>query len=152
MIEALALIFLWQRLPVQLCSLQQRQCTHHIGAGEGERILDRAIHMTLSCKMDDTVNLLILHQLIEGIEVADVHLHELVVRLILYILEVCKVTCIGQLIQIDNVVLRIFIHEKSYNMASYKTCATCDYYVSFHKVYIFGFPVRFTSSITLSRY
>ncbi len=57
--------------------------------------------MTLSSKVYDAINLLILHQLIESVEVADVHLHELIVRLILYVLEVCKVTCIGLACKLD---------------------------------------------------
>ena len=67
--------------------------------------------MRLGCKVDDAVDLLVLHQLIEGIEVADVHLDELVVRLVLHILEVGKVTSVGKLVNVDNLVIRIFIYE-----------------------------------------
>ena len=98
MVEALSLILLWQRLPVKLGSLQERQGTHYIGAGKSERILDAAVHMALGCKMYDTIDMLVLHQLVEGIEVADVHLHELVVWLILNVLEVSEVTSISELV------------------------------------------------------
>ena len=39
-VEALALILLGQRLPIEFGGLQQAQRSHHIGAGKGERILD----------------------------------------------------------------------------------------------------------------
>ena len=67
--------------------------------------------MRFSCQMDDTIYLLILHQLIEGIEVADVHLHELVVRLVLDVLKVSQVASVCELIEIDDVVLRILVYE-----------------------------------------
>ena len=87
-IEALALILLRQRLPIEFRSLQQRQRTHHVGLGKGEGIFDGTVHVTLCSEVDDAINLLVLHQLVEGIEVADIHLHELVVGFVLDVLEV----------------------------------------------------------------
>ena len=62
--------------------------------------------------MDDSVNLLILHKLIEGLEVTDVHLHELIVRFVLYILEISQITCIRKLVKVDDPVIRIFVHKQ----------------------------------------
>ncbi len=39
-VKALALIFLGQRLPIELGGLQQAQRSHHVGACKRERILD----------------------------------------------------------------------------------------------------------------
>ena len=86
MVEALALVTLRQCLPIEFGSLQKAQRTHHVGLGKGKRVLDGAVHMALSSEVDDAVDLLVLHQLVESIEIADVHLHKLVVRLVLYIL------------------------------------------------------------------
>ena len=72
--------------------------------------------MALCCKVDDAVDVLVLHQLVEGIEVADVHPDELVVRLVLDVLEVGEVAGIGQLVKIDDLVLGIFVYEESYDM------------------------------------
>ena len=66
--------------------------------------------------MDNTINLLILHQLVECIEVADVHLHELVVGVILNVSEVSEITCISKSIEVDDLILRIFVYEKSYDV------------------------------------
>jgi hypothetical protein len=51
--------------------------------------------MALGSKVDNTVNLLVLHQLIKSLKVADIHLNELVVWLILDVFEVGKVPSIG---------------------------------------------------------
>ena len=50
--------------------------------------------MALGSEMDDTVNLLVLHQLIESIEVADVHLDKLIIWFVLDVLEIGKVACL----------------------------------------------------------
>ena len=87
--------------------------------------------MALGRQMNDAIDLLILHQLIECLEVADVHPYEPIVRLILDILQVSQVASIGQLIQIEDVILRIFIDEQAYNMTANEACSTSDYYISF---------------------
>ena len=76
--------------------------------------------------MNDTVNLLFLHQLIESIEVADVHLYKLIVGLVLHIFKIGEIACIGKLVQIDDVIFGIFVYEKAYYMASYKACTAGD--------------------------
>ena len=82
--------------------------------------------MTLSSKVNDTVNLLVLHKLVECVEIADIHTNKLIVRLILDILKVCEVTCVCKLIKIDDIILWILIYEKTYYVASYKTSSACD--------------------------
>ncbi len=44
--------------------------------------------MALGGKVNDAVYLLVLHQLVEGVEIADVHLDKLVVRLVFDVLQV----------------------------------------------------------------
>ena len=51
--------------------------------------------MTLSSKVDDAIDLLVLHQLIKGIEVADVHLDKLVIGTVLDILQIGQITGIS---------------------------------------------------------
>ena len=78
--------------------------------------------MALCCKVNDTVDLLILHQLVESFKVADIHLHELVVWLILNILQVGEITCVGELIEVNYVILWILIYKKTYYVATNKAC------------------------------
>ena len=115
-VEALALISLRKTLPVNLCSLEQRQSTHHVGLSESEWILDTSIYMTLGSEMDDAIHLVVLHQLQHQVEITDIPLNESIVRLVLDVLEVSQVACVSQLVEVDDVILRIFVHEKSYNV------------------------------------
>ena len=86
--------------------------------------------------MDDTINLLVLHQLVESIEIADIHAYELVVCFVLNIFEVSEVACINEFIQVDNVVFRVLVHEQTNYMAADETNTTGDNYI-FHCLIIF---------------
>ena len=95
--------------------------------------------MALGSQVDDAVHLLVLHQLIEGIEVADVHLYKLVVGLVLDVLQVSQVAGIRQLIEVDDVILRILVHKQAHHMASNKACATGNNNCTFHISIIYCF-------------
>ncbi len=82
--------------------------------------------MTLGRQVDDTVHLLLPHQLQHPLEVADIHLHELVIGPVLDILQVGQIAGIGQFIQVDNLVLRIFVHKKPDYMAADKPGTSGD--------------------------
>ena len=127
-VEPLALVLLRQALPVQLRRLQQAQRTHHVRPCEGEGVLDASVHVALRRQMDDAVHLLLLHQAVEGVEVADVHLHELVVRFVFYIFQIGQIARIRQLVQVDNAILRILVHKQADHMAADETGSAGDYY------------------------
>ena len=82
--------------------------------------------------MYDAVDVLVLHQLVESVEVADIHLDKLVVGFILDVLEVGEITCISELIEVNDVVFGIFIHKEAYNMRANKACTASDNDISFH--------------------
>ena len=88
MIEPLAFVLFGEGFPVELRGLEQAERPHHVRLREGKRILDGTVHVAFCSEMDDAVDLFILHELVESVEVADVHLHKLVVRLAFDILEV----------------------------------------------------------------
>ena len=92
--------------------------------------------MTFGCQVDDAVNLFVLHQLIEGIKVADIHLYKLVIELVLNVFEVGKVSGVGQLIQIDDFILRVLVYKKSNHVATDKSGTTCDYYITFELFHV----------------
>ncbi len=131
-VESLALVLLRERFPIELSSLKEREGAHHIGACEGEWVFDASIDMAFGCKVDDTINVLVLQESIERIEVADVHLHELVVRLILDVLEISQVARIGQLVEVDDVVFGVFVYEQAYNVTSDEASTSSYNYISFH--------------------
>ena len=127
MVETLTFIFFRKGLPVKLRSLKKRKCSHHVGAGECERILDGTVDMGLGGEVDDAVYVFILHELIEGFEVADVHLDKAIVGRRLDILEVGQISRIGQLVKVDNLILRVFVDKQTYDVAADKTCSACNY-------------------------
>ena len=90
--------------------------------------------MRLRSKMDDAINLLILHQLIERLEITDIHLHEPVVRLVLDITKIGKIPGISQLIDIDYLIIRIFVDKQPDYMTPDKSGTSGDYYGPFHEI------------------
>ena len=125
-VEAFALISFRKALPIELSGLQQCESTHHIGLRKGKGVFNRAVYVALGGEVDNAVNFFILHQLIESLEVADVHLDELVVRLVLDILQVCQVTGIGKFVEVDDVILGVLVYKESHNVAANKAGTTGD--------------------------
>ena len=82
--------------------------------------------MALSRKVDDTVHTVLLQQGTDCPEVADVCLHERVVRLVFDVPEVRQVPGVGQLVQIDDAVVRVFVHEQAHHMAPYEARTACN--------------------------
>ena len=125
-VETLTLVFLRETLPVRLGRLEHGQGADDIGAGEGERILDGAVHMGFRREVDDAVHVVFGDDLQHRVEVADVGLDKGVVGLFLDILEVRKVAGIGQLVQVDDPVIRIIVHEQPHDMAADETGSAGD--------------------------
>jgi hypothetical protein len=80
--------------------------------------------MALCSEMDDAVYLFVLNELAEVGEVANVHLHELIVRLVLHVLQVGEIASVSQLVEVDNLIFRILVDKESYYVATYEACAT----------------------------
>ena len=102
---------LWQAFPVELGGLQHAEGAHDVGLRESEGVLDAAVHMALGCEMNDAVDVFILHELQHALEVADVHADEHIVRTILNILQVGEVAGIGQLVEVNNLVLGVLMDK-----------------------------------------
>ena len=82
--------------------------------------------MAFGSKVDDSIDLFVLHELVESIEIADIHLYKLVVRLVFDVLEVCKIARVSELIEVDNLVFGILVHEKANHMAPDKARTAGD--------------------------
>ena len=126
MVETLALISFRKTLPVNLCRLEQRQGTHHVGLSESEWILDTSIYVALGSEMDDAIHLVVLHQFQHQVEITDIALNESIVWLVLDVLEVCKVASVCELIDVDDVVFWILVYKQSYHMRAYKSSTARD--------------------------
>ena len=87
--------------------------------------------------MDDAVDFFVLHQLVEGIEVANVHLDKLVVGFVFNVFQVGQVAGIGQLVQVDDVIFGVFVYKQSYDVGADEAGTTGDDDVTFHILYLF---------------
>ena len=123
MVEALAFPV---AVPVLAGGLQQAQRAHYIRAGKGEGVFDGAVDVALGGEVNDAIYIVLLHDGAHALEVADVGLHEGVVRLALNILQVGQVTGIGEGIQVNNFVLGVLVDEETYNVRADEAGAACD--------------------------
>ena len=126
MVETFAFPFLRQLFPSQFCSLQHAQSAHHVGLREGERVLDGAVNMALCCEVNHTVDVIFLEDSHNCLKVTDVGFDKGIVRFVFNVFQVGEVACVCQLINVDDMIIRIFVHKKSYNMTSDESCAAGD--------------------------
>lgn len=118
MVEAFAFVFFRQTFPINFSGLQQAECAQYVGTGKGKRVFDTAVYMAFSRQMDDTVYMVLLHDFLHFLVVADIGFDESVVRLVFDVLQIGQVTGVGQFIQVDNVILGIFVDEQTDYMAA----------------------------------
>lgn len=74
--------------------------------------------------------MVLFHQGEHRIEVADVFLHERVVGLVLDVVQVSQVAGVGQLVEVDDVVVGVLVDEQADYMAADETGTAGDYDVS----------------------
>ena len=115
---------------IGLAGVQKGGGAHNVGTHELLRMLHGPVHMGLRCEVDDHIRLLLLKELEDEGPVGDIALYELVVGLILHGLQVLQIAGIGQLIQVQDHILRIGIYKILYHHAADKAGAAC--YDDFH--------------------
>ncbi len=132
MVEQLALIAFGTAFPVNFRGLKQRERTHHIGARERERFFDGTVDVALGGKMYDAVHFVFLHQRKHTVIVTYVGAHEGVVGTVLYVLEIGEIAGIRQFIDVDYVVIRIFVDKQAHHVRAYESGAAGDYDIALH--------------------
>ena len=113
-------------IPVLPRRFEQRQRAHDVRTREGERILDRAVHMAFGREVDDPVDAVLLKQLTHRFEVADVAPDKSIVGPLLDIPQVGQIARIGQLVEVDDPVIGVFVHEKADYVRADKARAARD--------------------------
>ena len=86
--------------------------------------------MALGSEVNDAVNLVLAHNFEHTLIVRNVRLHEGLVGLPLNIFEVGKITCIGQQVEVHNVVLGVLINKQPHNVRANKSRTTGDNYIT----------------------
>ena len=74
--------------------------------------------MTFCREVNDAVNVFLSHQTAYPFEVADVHPHESVVGATFDVTQIGEIAGVGQLVNVNYLIFRIFIDEKSHYVAS----------------------------------
>ena len=87
--------------------------------------------MRLGGKVDNSVYAALGYQRFEAFVIADIHLHEAVVRKALQIGKVLAPTGVGKFVKIDDMVLRILGCQQTDHMTAYKPGSSGDQYIAF---------------------
>src|SRR5690554_7332811 len=96
------------RLPVVTGSFQQRVGPDDISLDELCWAIDGAVYMAFSCQVHDCIWFVFGQNSVYLCTVADVDLLETVSVAIVYLSQALKIACIGQLIEVDDLITRVF--------------------------------------------
>ena len=87
--------------------------------------------MAFCREVDDSIDLILAHDGADRVNVTDVCLDESIIRTILYVMEIGEVSGVCELVQIDDMVVRIFIDEKTDHMTAYEAGTAGNDYTPF---------------------
>ena len=90
--------------------------------------------MALGSKVNDAIDMLFFQERYDRIKIADIGLYEMVVGLVFNVLQIGEITCISKLIEVVNLVIRIGIHEQSYDMRTYESGTAGNENIAFHLI------------------
>lgn len=82
--------------------------------------------MAFGRQVDDAVDAVLLQQREDRFKIADVGLYERVVRGFFDVFQVGQIAGIGQFVQVDNVVVGIFVDKQTHHVGADKTGASGD--------------------------
>ena len=91
-----------RQLPGVLCSVQHVQCSENVCLNKNVRILDAAVHMALSCEMNNAVYIVLLEDLDHLLSVADIGFDKGIILFIFDILQILQIARVGQAVHVDN--------------------------------------------------
>ena len=124
-VEPLSLVFFRKGLPVFLRGLEKGERAHDVCAGEREGILDGAVHVAFCGEVDYAVDLILPDDASHLVEVCYVGLDEGIVGSVLDVTEVGEVAGIGQLVEVYDTVVGIFVYEEADYMGADESGAAC---------------------------
>ena len=114
-----------QAHPVGARGLEQAVGAQHVGADEGVRAVDRAIDMALGGEMHHRIGGMLGEHRIHGVAVADVGADEGVARAVGDGLERAQVGGVGELVDVDDVRVRL-AHEIAADRRADEAGSPCD--------------------------
>ena len=121
-----------RKFPCRFGCIQHDQSTKYVCLDKNFRVTDTSVYMALCCKMNDTINIILIKDLHDSFAVADISLNESVVLSVLNVLEVLKVSCIRQLVYIDDTDLVVVFLKHVMNVVGTDESGTACYQVCSH--------------------
>ena len=112
--------------PVAARRFNEREGSHEVGFHKGARALDGVVHMTFRRKMDDAPDIVLGKQLFDERFVANVALHEGVIGHGLTFLQIVEIACVGELVEIDYMVIRVLLAEVRHEIRADESGAASD--------------------------
>ena len=108
---------------VLTASVHQRCGTHNIRLEEDARVFDGTVNMAFCGKVDHDVRMFFFKQFIYSFSVADIGLHKAEIQVIHDRRQRRQVACVGQLIEADNAVIRVFFQHVKNKIGTNKSGA-----------------------------
>jgi len=112
--------------PVCFGRLQQGEGAYDVGAGKGERVCDAAVHVAFGSQVYDSVYVVLAEDVLHGRMVTDICPNKGIVGLVFNVFKVIRIGCIGELVYIDDTVLRVVLDKTSDHVRSNESAATGD--------------------------
>ena len=113
--------------------LDERERAHVVGLHEGAGPLDGVVHVALRRKMNHAPDVVFRKQPLHECFVADVSLHEDVIGHAFAFLQIVKIARVGELVEIDDTILRVFRAKIRHEVGADEPGAAGDEY-GFHCV------------------
>ena len=98
-------------IPGFLRPLEEVDRAHDIGGHEDLWVGDTAVHMRLSCEVDDVVGVVVRDELRHQLFITDISVNKDMPFIVLQILQIFQVTGIGQRIKVDNLDVRVLLQH-----------------------------------------
>ena len=121
-------------IPSLFCSLEQIYSTHYVCLNKDFGIGNTSVDVRFCRKINHIVKIIFFKQSCNKLLVADISLHKHMTSVALHALEVFQITCVGQLIQIDQQDIVIFLQHVINKIGTDKTGATGNQ-IFFHIVF-----------------
>jgi hypothetical protein len=97
--------------PERAADMEQTGGAHYVGTDKGQGIHDGAVYMAFGCEVDNCVEPILFEEGLDPGFIDDVSFLEGVVGSVPDIFEISQITGIGQRIEIDDMILRVFFYE-----------------------------------------
>src|SRR5690554_2657016 len=109
-------------LPEGFGSIEQVYSTDNIGSNESHRIGDTSVYMGFSSQMNHIRDLEVVEQLVKVDLIQNIHFGKTIIRASFDLLEVFQISRIRQSVQVDYLIVRVFLYKKLYHMGADKSC------------------------------